>query len=122
MDDGTSALALKRATNWLGSVAVPVGVLGQRKPGAALYATQLAFLKDQTSPAYYYSSPVNNGALRCACCAGCQLAGWPRGLAAGSAGLAWTGAACGARRRAPGRPCEQGPTASAGPCTPLQAG
>lgn len=61
-DDGTSTLALKRAINWWGSIAVPVGVLGQRTPGAALYATQLSFLKDQTSPAYYYMSPINNGA------------------------------------------------------------
>lgn len=25
-------------------------------------ALQLSFLKDQTSPAYYYTSPINNGA------------------------------------------------------------
>lgn len=63
VDDGTSALALKRGQNWLGSVLVPAGVLGQSEPGASMYATQLAFLKDQTYPAYYYSSPVNNGAF-----------------------------------------------------------
>lgn len=34
-------LALKRAQNWLGSVAVPVGVLGQKSPTAMLYATQV---------------------------------------------------------------------------------
>ncbi|KAI7845267.1 hypothetical protein COHA_001309 [Chlorella ohadii] len=57
-------LALKRAQNWLGSVAVPVGVLGQKSPTAILYATQLAFLKDQTGAVYYYNSPTNNGWLK----------------------------------------------------------
>lgn len=56
-------LALKRAQNWLGSVAVPVGVLGQKSPTAMLYATQLAFLKDQSGAVYYYNSPINNGEL-----------------------------------------------------------
>ena len=55
-------LALKRALNWLGSVAVPVGVLAVKSPTSSLYATQLAFLKDQSGAVYYYNSPVNNGA------------------------------------------------------------
>lgn len=42
-------LALKRAQNWLGSVLVPLSNLGQKSPTAdPLYATQIAFLKDQT--------------------------------------------------------------------------
>lgn len=44
-------------------MAVPVGVLGQKSPTAMLYATQLAFLKDQSTAVYYYNSPVNNGEL-----------------------------------------------------------
>ncbi len=39
-----------------------MGVLGQKSPTAILYATQLAFLKDQTGAVYYYNSPTNNGA------------------------------------------------------------
>lgn len=57
-------LALKRAENWLGSVAVPVGVLAVKSPTASLYATQLSFLKDQSAAVYYYSSPINNGATQ----------------------------------------------------------
>ncbi|KAL4428430.1 hypothetical protein ABPG75_002519 [Micractinium tetrahymenae] len=58
-------LALKRAENWLGSVMVPVSVLGQSGPeleaGYDLYATQIAFLKDQTGARYMYRSAANNG-------------------------------------------------------------
>lgn len=39
-----------------------MGVLGQKSPTASLYATQLAFLKDQSGAVYYYNSPSNNGA------------------------------------------------------------
>ena len=46
---GPQMLALKRAQNWLSSVLVPLSNLGQKSPTAdPLYATQIAFLKDQT--------------------------------------------------------------------------
>eukprot|EP00887_Chlorella_sp_A99_P001646 scaffold8.g1646.t1 len=61
--DDPQTLALKRGENWLASILVPMSQLGQGEPDGTVYATQIAFLRDNTGAIYYYRTPGNNGWL-----------------------------------------------------------
>lgn len=58
--DNPSYLSLKRTENYLASILVPLSVLQAQTEDASLYATQMAFLKDNTLARYYFWSPVQD--------------------------------------------------------------
>lgn len=78
----------------------PATQLGQGEPNGTVYATQLAFLKDNSGATYFYRTPGNNAWLAVRGVAGFMLR--PRARAASDSTYTWP-ARCAARAGPRGR-------------------